>query len=170
MVDNATSNRDQLLARIRRSWEEMNAYLGTLNMVEMTELTDAGGWTAKDHVANLVVWELGVVAMLDGKPRFIEMGLPEHWKNLHYEEMNAIMHRQHKDRPYTEIMAEFRQVHSRLIAAVEKLSDADLQRPYHELQPDSDRDDPIIETIISCTYDHYTEHRPWIEAIVHQNR
>ena len=46
------------------------------------------------------------------------------------------------------------------------LSDEDLHRPYSYYQPGSPQTAEVIGWIVGNSYEHYDEHRPWIEAIL----
>jgi hypothetical protein len=55
------------------------------------------------------------------------------------------------------------------MTALEKLSDADLQKPYSHYQPgDPDEKRPVIEWVAGNTYEHYEEHAGWIKELVAQ--
>ena len=159
--------RDELLNNIHDGFHEFMSYLDTLSEADFTAHTDAAGWTVKDHIMHLVVWEDGMWPLLNRQSRREHMGLSQDvWQSGDFDAMNAVIQGQHRDKPLDEVMQEFRHIHQRLIAKIESLTDADLQRPYKDYQPGTTHDSPVIDTIISDTYDHYAEHRPWIEAIV----
>ena len=55
-----------------------------------------------------------------------------------------------------------------MLDALAPLSDEDLQRPYSDFDPAATQgaDRPIIGWIVGDTYDHYDEHRGWIEELL----
>ena len=159
--------RDELLKNIHNGFHDFMTYLDTLSEADFVTNTDAAGWTVKDHVMHLVVWEDGMWPLLNGQPRAEHMGLPQDvWQSRDFDAMNTIIQQQHRDKPLGEVLQEFRDIHHRLIAKIESLADEDLQRPYKDYQPGTTVESPVMDTIIADTYDHYAEHRPWIDAIV----
>jgi uncharacterized protein (TIGR03083 family) len=167
MADSTTLSKDQLLNRIQNGWNDFTAYLNTLSEEDLTQPTDAAGWTAKDHVAHLAVWEDGINAVLERQSRRERMGLDEvTWKRWDFDEMNAVIQQQHQHLPLAEVRETFRDVHERLMAKVESMSDEDLQRSYRDYQSDAVREDPVVNAIAGNTFGHYAEHQPWIAAIV----
>ena len=160
-------NKGELLAKINQGWDDFQAYLASLSPADFTANTDAAGWTVKDHVMHLVVWEDGIRALLEGQSRHKHMGLDDAtWETGDFDAVNAVIQQQHHDKPLDEVLTEFRDAHTGLLAKLETLSDADLQRPYNHYQPDPKRDKPIIDWIIGDTYEHYAAHQPWIATIV----
>jgi len=47
----------ELITRINQGWDDFTTYLKTIEPEYFTIPTDAAGWTAKDHVMHLAVWE-----------------------------------------------------------------------------------------------------------------
>jgi hypothetical protein len=159
--------KSELLARIQQGWDDFQTFLSSLSETHLITSTDAAGWTAKDHIMHLVVWEDGVEALLNRQSRLDRMGIDEAtWAGHDYDQINAIIQQQHRDKPLAEVLQTFRDVHQRLIATIQSLSDDDLLRPYSDYQPGTDIPDPVIERIMGNTYEHYEEHTPWIKALV----
>jgi uncharacterized protein (TIGR03083 family) len=156
-----------LLAQIDRGWNALLAYLATLTPAQMTGPTDAAGWTVKDHVMHLAVWEKGIVALLNGEDRREAMGLDEAaWDSHDYDVMNAVIRDREAGRSLDGVMQALHDVHAQLVARIRSLSDADLNAPYQRYAPDSDNTHPVVDYITGNSFEHYAEHRPWIEQIV----
>lgn len=95
------------------------------------------------------------------------MGLDEAtWYSPGYDQMNAVIQQQHKDKPLDEVLKIFQSVHEKLVAKIRLMSDEDLQRLYKPHPKMTGEGHPIIAKVMSNTYEHYAEHRPWIAAIV----
>lgn len=164
-------NKTELLGNMNQGWHDFQRYLNTLSTNDFIGKTDAAGWTVKDHVMHLAVWEDGVWALLEGQSRHEQMGVEaEVWESHDFDEINAVIQQQHRDKPLSEVLETFRQVHQRLIGKVATLTDDDLQRPYEHYQPGSGVERPVFHWIVSNSYEHYAEHRPWIAAIVASSR
>lgn len=167
MSDNDTMSVKELLSRMQEGWDDFQTYLGTLTEKQMTEPTDDAGWTAKDHVMHLAVWEDGVTAALEGQSRNERMGLDmETWQSDGFDLKNAVIQQQHKDKSLKDVLSKFAEIHTRMVRLVSDLSDADLRRPYHSYVPGAASTRQIIDYIAGDTYEHFEEHKPWIAAIV----
>jgi uncharacterized protein (TIGR03083 family) len=167
MVDNTPFSKAELLRRIESGWNDFNPYLDSLTPAQLTQPTDAAGWTAKDHVIHLAVWEGGMVALLNQQPRQEAMGVDEEtWRTHDDDKINAVIQQKHKDMPLDEVLKTFRDTHQRLVAKIQSLSDEDLERPYSYYQSHSKRETPVWHFIVGNTYMHYQAHKPWIAAIV----
>lgn len=160
-----------LLSKMQAGWDNFQAYLKTFTPEQLTGPTDAQGWTVKDHIAHLALWEDGIAALLVRQSRAARMGLDEAaWSSDGFEIKNAVMQQQHRDKSLAEVMQMFEAAHQRMVAAVQSLSDADLLRPvaYYagDPAPDDDINNAIIWSVIGNSYGHYEEHQPWIDALV----
>ena len=94
-------SKTDLLARTHSSWEALNAFVATLDDRQRTQLTDAAGWTVKDHLMHLAVWEDGVWAMLNRRDRAAHMGVPaEVWARWDFDEINAVIQARHRERSW----------------------------------------------------------------------
>lgn len=159
-------NKAELLAKTQTSWDALNTYVATLNNEQLTQLNDAAGWTVKDHLIHLAVWEDGVWALLNKRDRPAEMGVDaETWKRWNFDEINGVIQRQHKDKSWAEIQQKRQASHDRFIAQIEATSEADLARPVKDFQANSTSNTPVIEVVVGDAFSHYDAHLPWIQAI-----
>ena len=160
-------NKTELLAKTRISWDRLNAYVETLNEQQLTQLTDAVGWTVKDHLIHMAVWEDGIWALLNKQNRAQQMGVDaETWARGKFDEINAVIQQQHKGKSWAEVEQKREASHNRFIAQIASISEADLQRPTKDFQANSSSNTPIIEVISGDAFDHYDTHLTWIKAIV----
>jgi len=171
MSDYADVTTAEVLHRMQAGWDDLQTYLKTLTPEQMTRPTDAAGWTAKDHVMHLAVWEDGIAALLEGESRRERMGLDvatweSDWDADHYFHINDVIYQQHHGQPLDDVLRHFDAVHQRLVDVVSALADADLLRPYNSYDPTSSSTTPLFALIVGDTYGHYEQHRPWIAAIV----
>lgn len=167
MTDEHNLTKAELLSRIQKGWDEFNAYLDDLTLEQLTQPRDAQGWSAKDHLMHIVMWEDDIYMVLTGQSRHDKMGIDlATWNAWNIDAQNAITQKRYKDKPLDEVRQLFREVHQRLMLKLETLTDADLRLFMHDYQPDTPADKPLIEKIMNDTYEHYAEHRPWMAAIV----
>jgi hypothetical protein len=72
----------------------------------------------------------------------------------------------------TEVLDLFRRTHLDMVHTLEKMEDAGLHRSYAAYLPESGRSDaqrPVINAIVSNTYEHFDEHYGWIQTQVQMN-
>ena len=166
----AMAAKTKLLADIERTWTALNAQLGRLSEEQMTTIEDHAGWTVKDHIVHIARWEQSVVFYLQGKPRWAGLGVDEDlFKSHDYDDVNAAMQRQNRNLPQAAALKQMRSTHQEMMALLQPMTDVDLNKPLHPTYPDEFKgwDDPhLLPMIISNTSGHYTEHMPWIEALV----
>lgn len=174
MTDNTPVTTAEMLRRIQAGWDDLQAYLSTLTPQQLTQSTDAAGWTIKDHVRHLAVWEDGIEALISGQSRRERMGVDmetwdSDWDADDFFHINDVIYRQHKNKSLDAVFAEYKSIHERFIKTVGSLSDADLMRPYKSFDSTSSNQTPIFQLIVGDSFGHYAEHRPWIEAIATQS-
>jgi hypothetical protein len=170
MTDTTPFSKTELLTRIERGWNEFNIYLNTLTEAQLTTPTDAAGWTAKDHITHLAVWEDGIHGLLGKQPRWENMGIDEAlWLRGDYDEMNAVIQQRHKDISAADARKMLHDSHQRLVGKVQSMTEEALTLPYKHYQPNSDLESPVWHRIVGNTFGHFEEHQPWIAAIVGEN-
>jgi hypothetical protein len=166
--------KSELLADMERDWTALNVALDRLTETQLTSPTDAQGWTIKDHLMHLVAWEQSVVGLLHGRPRHLALGVDEALYLAGDEDaINAAIQQQTVAVPLSEVLAQLRQTHQQLLAALQPLSDADLRLPYRHYLPDEPADGdgpPAIDVIANNSARHFAEHLPWIEALADSAR
>ena len=167
MSEDETISVENLLRRMNTGWDELQAFISTLTPEQLTTPTDAAGWTAKDHLMHLAVWEDGMYALFSGQGRHKGMNVDQAlWESGDIEGVNAVIQQQHKDKSLQDVLNHLHAVHERMIAKIESLEDDDLKRAYKSYDSNSTADDPVIWWVVGNTYGHYEEHIPWIKAIV----
>ncbi|MBZ0292206.1 MAG: ClbS/DfsB family four-helix bundle protein [Anaerolineae bacterium] len=159
-------SKSELMEKIHSGWDKFQTYIGTLSDKQLTIPSDAAGWTIKDHIMHLAVWEDGIYALLEKQPRDAQMGIEtETWLTGDYDHINDIIQKRFHDKPLDEVLQTFKDVHTRIMQKLESMTEADLARPYSDYQSGTDLDTPVVEWVISNTYEHYAEHQPWIAKI-----
>jgi hypothetical protein len=169
-MEKQVTTKAELLADIERDWDALQDRLDQLTETEMTTLTNADGWTVKDHITHLTAWERSVIFLLQGKPRHAGLGVPEavYLKGSH-DEINEVIFQQQKEEPLTAVIAHFHQTHQELLDLLQPLTDTDLQKPYGHYLPDEpgEGDGPaVINFVYGNTAHHFREHLGWIEELV----
>lgn len=165
-LSNVPVTTDNMLHYIAKGWDALHVCLAALTDEQITGPTDAAGWTVKDHMIHLPVWEMGLLALLDGKPEYEAMGVDKATWDAGVDATNTLIQQQYRDMPLAEVREMMQSIHVLVIARVAAMSDDDLMRPYRDYQPDIEEDNPIYGWIVGNTFGHYDEHIPWIQAIV----
>ena len=165
-------NKTEFMEHLHHAWMELQQMLDALSEAQMTTLTDQVGWTIKDHLAHLIAWEQGIVALLNRQPRYPAMGLTTEMTQTQSEdELNEIMRQRFAPRSLSDVRDTLRQTHEALQAALTSLSEADLLKPYAYYQPAEPSNDdvrPVAGWILGNSSGHYLEHLPWMRAIAAQ--
>src|SRR5689334_12649462 len=82
----------ELCQRIESSWNTFNAYIDTLSEAQLTQPTDAVGWTAKDHLVHLATWEDTLNALLEKEPQWENIDVDKTlWFSGDIDKINAIV-------------------------------------------------------------------------------
>jgi hypothetical protein len=162
-----TMTKDELMAQIDDEWAALTTYLETLAPEQWAGPCDAAGWTVKDHVIHIAVWEDGINALLHHQDRVAAMGLEmATWNSGDYDLMNEIIRQQHLAKSVDEVKTAAAKSHQAILDTLHNLSHDDLSLPYNHYTPDPERDGPVAAWVMGNTFEHYNEHLPWIQAIV----
>ncbi len=170
------SNSIPTVAQLKQQVQDAHATLAqTLSQYtdeQMTDRRDHAGWSIKDHLDHLAVWQDGIAALLERRPgyaRYETMGVDAQIaESSNEDELNAIIRERTRRSTLAETRGYLDESQHRLLRALAKLSDADLQRGYSYYQPDFPGEEsgrPIVGWIIGNSSGHYREHLPWIRDI-----
>jgi hypothetical protein len=160
-------NKAELMTRIDREWAALERTIAPLDEGQMTAPGD-GGWSIKDLLAHISAWErvLLVVDLQGGT--FAEAAGMDEATSAATEHMTAetglndYFYQRDKQLSLPEVLANFRATHQQVIAALEPLDEADLQRAHDPDDPESH----LVDSIVGDTYGHYHQHRATIEAML----
>lgn len=157
--------RENLMRQMELSWNELLSYLALLTEEQLTGSKDAAGWTVKDHIIHLAMWEEAGLALLEGKSKREVMNItPETWSQDD-DAINEVIQQRYDNMTLDEVMQTFRQIHERTMKKLDTMTQEDLLLPYRHYQPGSTEERPIIRWLIGDTIDHYSDHMPWMAAI-----
>ena len=154
-----------LQRRIDYGWNTLHTFLESLTPAQRAELTDAAGWTVKDHTIHLSLWEGRLIGLLT-RQKFPEaMSVPAEIWAQDDDAINAYLRAQHLDRSWEDVLDALHTSHATVLSEIALMSDADLLRPLSEYDLDSERSTPIINLIVGNTFGHYADHLRWMEKI-----
>lgn len=160
----------ELIARIELHREPLTALVDDLPPAKRDELRDQAGWSTKDHVVHLSMWERSLDFLLTGRARHEGLGVRQETYLKHDVDLtNDEIFRQHRDRDWVAIRAEFDDVHSDLLTTLGGVGWDGLQLTYSHYAPGEPGEEvgtPVVFYVAGNTFFHYDEHRSWIETLV----
>lgn len=154
----------ELLNLVRTERANWEAALSEVGEGRMTEPGVDGDWSVKDIIAHITWSEREMVGMLQARA-LVGSDL---W-DLSNDERNAIVYQQNRDRALADVLAEAQDVYRQLMAALESLSDEDLNDPSRFADMPADWEPWRV--IAGNTYLHYADHagsiRVWLDQAVY---
>ncbi len=169
MSEERVTKKHDLIAHMDRDWTALTDALAQLSLETMTTIRDDHGWTVKDHLIHLYYWERSALYFLQGKPRHEGLGVTEEiYASDDADVINEIIFQQNRSLSLEEALAQLRALQPTLLAALEPLTDADLQKPYRHYLPDEPGEGdgpPAMNVVYGNSAGHFAEHLAWIEAL-----
>ena len=170
MTERHVTTKAELLIEIEHAWLALNTALEHLTEAQITMSQDAQGWTVKDHLIHITVWERSAVFFLQGQPRHQGLGVEEAlYLNSNDDAINAAIYQRHTDVPLSEALSQFLSTHQQLLKQLQPLTAADLQKPYRHYLPEEPGEGdgpPAMNVIYGNSAHHFAEHLPWITALI----
>src|SRR5688572_10309354 len=96
--------RETLMSAIDETWNKLQTLLASLTEEQLTQPTDAAGWTAKDHVIHVAVWENANHAMLEGKAKREVLDITSEVWEQDDDPINAVLQQRYHNMPLAEVM------------------------------------------------------------------
>ena len=148
------------LARFDHAWEALDKTVKSLGPRELTDIRDPAGWSAKDHLMHLAVWEQALLAKIDGRARHEALGLDASTEGSDdWDTLNAEIFAHTRGHSVSDVLKALETTHdttrARLIAMIDG-------GPSSESSPRSQ----ALLTGLPDYIDHYEQHRGWIEELV----
>jgi hypothetical protein len=126
-------SKKQLLAEMQSEQAAWLALLDEIGEENMTQPEVAGGWSIKDIVAHITGWRRRTVlrfrAALDPTVDMTPYWPAELDEDDEVDEINAWIYKANRDRPLADVLNDSREVFQQLVAAVDTLSDEQLNDP-----------------------------------------
>jgi hypothetical protein len=130
--------------------------------------TDAAGWTVKDHVAHVVLWDESLVGLVrDRVPRRETLNVSDlAWNAGGYDLMNEEIRFQTERDPVSTVKARRDAGWQEIEALVASFTDEDLQRPASAFGLMYGSNGTLLETLVDDLGVHYDQHHQYIRSIV----
>jgi hypothetical protein len=168
MPPSTVSTLAELVAAIDSAWEELLSFLHTVRSSQESTRDD-NGWTVKDHVTHIAVWEDSVAILFRGGLRHEALGMDAaSYTTSSFDQINEVIRGQFETIPLAHAIRQLEQVHSELMTRVMALSEADLKTSVRDYFPQAPRTDdrPMITFIYDNTADHFIEHLSWMRELL----
>ena len=157
-----------LITAIDSTWGDLRSFLLAVNPNDASK-TDDIGWTVKDHITHIAVWEDSVAVLFRGGLRHQALGIDESFfMAASFDQINDVIKEQFKAIPLNQAIRQLEQVHGELMTRVTALSEGDLQTTVRDFFPQAPRADdrPMMTFIYDNTADHFTEHLQWMRELL----
>jgi uncharacterized damage-inducible protein DinB len=141
--------RTELIGRVQRSWDELQAAVAGLDDHRLSALGPEG-WSAKDHLAHLARWEEYMLAVLDGRDGRAELEVDTD-ERRETDAINAALQKSDAGLPAAEVRSRLAETHARMVARLRSLDGAELTSR--------------LDHIAGNTHEHFDEHAGWIRAL-----
>jgi DNA-binding transcriptional ArsR family regulator len=155
-------------ASIDAAWQDLHAFLAAVTPDQASK-RDQAGWSVKDHVTHLAVWEGSVVILFRGGRRHEALGIEEaFYTAANFDEINEVIKARLKDTTFEEAIRNLEGAHRQLMGHLRTLRDADLNTKAREFFPQAPRNDDraLASLIWDNTGRHFTEHLEWMRDLV----
>lgn len=161
-------NKTEVLHRIDDGWRRLTELVEGIDPTTFVQPVK-DDWSPKDHVAHVAAWEEFLLAILEKRDRHRSMGVGD-LRGKETDEINDAVFQARRHLAPDEVRTVLAETHRIVRAAIESLSDADLQRPRSDFQPaDSEDgesgDESLLNEIEWNTWGHYEKHIAWLTAL-----
>ena len=156
----------QLITEIQSEREKLETTLTAFNQEQMTSPLLEGGWTLKDLLAHITVWEQRMVkwveiTLRDEVPEMLPEGLT--WSDEDLDMWNQQTYLELRDKPLDDVLADFESSYRQALAVA--------QQTTQEQLFDKDRyawrgGRPLYIMVAANTSWHYKEHNAQLRSIV----
>jgi hypothetical protein len=156
----------KLLDLIRAEHDFLARTIAPLSDAQMVQPGAQDDWSVKDILAHIVVWEQRCLGWIEAAERGETPERPE--PGFTWDDLDALNERDYladKDRPLSQVMADFRRSFAQFLAKVNNLSDAQLFDPHFYDWPPGE---PLWIAVAANAHWHYLEHTESIRTWLNQ--
>jgi Mycothiol maleylpyruvate isomerase N-terminal domain len=122
MSDTMKHTRQQVIARTRREFAELDRLVARLRPADWTRRVPRpptrDAWTVKDALAHIVYWKEHTARVIRGERRLPEM------RGLDVEQINRLIYRRWHGHPPAEVLGWHRRVHADVLRTLARTPDA----------------------------------------------
>lgn len=163
----ATLTKADLIEDINRTWLNLEGALAGSD--EEALATPGGdGWSVKDHLAHIEGWERYLLALLERRSPSAAIGIDlATLRSTEDDPLNELIIEPTKAQPLSQVLADLRRTHERLLAVIAALPEDDLRRLAADYQPEelAGDTDSISGWIAHICDEHLRDHVSWIQPL-----
>lgn len=155
-------NKNELIEKITQSRDDFLELLDPFSEEEMLAPSLPNGWSIKDVLVHLMLWEAELIKLLfqAQQGRVPQTALISDESD---EAVNARWYATHKDRNLEQALKDFDLIRDQTIRRVEAFSDTDLTNPRRFRWSDGK---PLWQWVLSSTVEHEEEHAPDLRKLI----
>ncbi|HYN90073.1 MAG TPA: maleylpyruvate isomerase N-terminal domain-containing protein [Ardenticatenaceae bacterium] len=162
-----TPTKTNLIEGVNRAWSSLE---GVIAGSSEEALTTPGGdrWSVKDHLAHIESWERYLLAILERRSPSEAIGIDlATLGSTEDDALNELLIEPTKEQPLSQVLADLRRTHERLLAAIAAVPEGDLERLAADYQPEelADDTDSIAVWIHHICDEHLRDHVDWSQRI-----
>src|SRR5215211_5430043 len=101
--------REAFLRKFESTWNEFIAYVTSLTEDQLTRPIDSAGWTAKDHIIHVAVFDKVALALLERRSRHEAADVPADIWEQDDDPKNAFIQQHYRDMPLNKVIQTLRQ-------------------------------------------------------------
>ncbi len=153
-----------LIKRANDAWATLEGALAGADEAALTA-TGGDGWSVKDHLAHIESWERYLHAVLERRSPSAAVGTDHATLgSTDGDALNDLLIEPTKAQPLSQVLADLRGTHERLLAAVAAVPADDLDRLAADYQPEelAGDQDSLARWIDHICDEHLRDHVGWI--------
>jgi hypothetical protein len=163
----ATATKADVIEGINQAWSTLERTLDGSSEEALTTPGE-GGWSVKDHLAHIESWERYLLALLERRSPSAAVGIDlATLRSTEDDALNELLIEPTKGQPLSQVLADLRRTHERLLAVITTLPEDDLERLAADCQPEelADDTDSIGGWITHICDEHLRDHVGWIQDL-----
>ena len=167
----ALTTKQDLMAQTITAWNTLVEYVDGLTAEQWTGRRDAAGWSVKDHVSHVTLWDRAVIAALRNQvPMQETLGISETaWSAGGFDPMNEEIRHLADAEGVEQVKADRDATWTDLVALMDELTEEQLAQSGAQAGL-AVGTGPLVEPVLEVLADywgaHYAEHLQDIQAIV----
>ena len=165
----------QLLKHYNVVRTQLREFIDSLSTSQLMISADEAGWTVKDHLVHIAAWQNGISALLERKPRFPAMGLPESAATIDdFDRINEMVREHYAGLSPAQVNKMVRDADVHFRKVLSSVTAADLAKPYAFYakirKPSETESQPVFGWVEGNSWHHIEEHLPWMRQIITDDR
>ena len=163
----SNSELGKFTASIDAAWQDLHAFLAAVTPGQAAK-RDPAGWSVRDHVAHLAVWEDSVAILFRGGRRHEALGIDEpFYATAGFDEINEVIRVRLEGTAFEEAIDYLEGVHRQLVGYLRALGDADLDAKAREFFPQAPKNEnrSLASLLWDNTGGHFAEHLEWMRDL-----